>query len=449
MAARIDERLQRAVSDLKRDLAGAPIPDPPSTPRRLGWLLVPVSAAVIFATLLLVTSGLLVDPDGTATSEPSVATTLPSPTSTTSPSVTQSTSTTQPATKRLAVEIPAEGPIFGEETGVLLLLDDGLDGLTAVDPDARLAGRSIVDGQRAGDEQYSMVRVGDKLVVGWSEPHAVDIATRQAVSLGSATIFVPAAEPGRVWMVDSGTRIGSAPVRVWQVDVVTGEAVQEPVPLEADGGAQIGIKGGLALQTDSGLSLWTMETGQVVPLESTGPGFVHHVYDNQLVWCSGDCTTLTVTNTDSLETQEHPPPDGYDFFSYESHFSADGRYVAALIGHAGSPEATGIWILDRETDQTQVVSDPETYVSFLTWTPDNSQLFATSYSYGTDRTVVWRYQISNQEFEAVVLPFGGGMTPVAVDRSASGMYIDADLVDMESCRTPRAGSQTISCGFDY
>lgn len=450
MALDIDERLQRAVSDLRRDLAGVPIPDPPSTSRRVGWFLVPVAGAVI-VTLLFVTIGLLVDPDGTATLVPGVDTTLSSPTETTTPTTNQSTSTTpaEPATG-LAVDIPVEGPIFGEETGVLLLIDDGLDGLLAVDPDARLAARSIVEGQRAGDEQYSMVRVGDKLVVGWSEPHAVDIATRQAVSLGAATIFVPAAEPGRVWMVDSGARIGSAPVRVWQVDVVTGEAFQDPVPLEAEGGAQIGIEGGLALQTDSGLNLWSVEDGQVVPLESTGPGFVHDVFDNQLVWCSGDCTILAVTNTDSLDTQELSPPDGYDSFSYESQFSADGRYLAALIGHAGSSDATGIWILDRETNQTRVVSDPEAYVSFLTWAPDSSQVFATSYSYGTKRTAVWRYQVSDQEFEAVVLPFGGGITPVAVDRSASGMYFDADLVDVESCRTPRAGvSQATSCSFEY
>jgi hypothetical protein len=353
-------------------------------------------------------------------------------------------------TSTLSVLLPAKGPTFGEETGVLLLLDDGIDGLTAVDPDRRLIGRSVVEGQRAGDEQYSMVRVGDKLVVGWGEPHSVDIATRQGVSLGHATIFVPAAEPGRVWMIDSGARIGSEPVYVWQVDVVTGEAIHDPVPLEADR-AQIGITGGLALQTDSGLNLWTSEDGEVVPLESTGPGFVHDVFDNWLVWCSGDCTTLTMTNTETLETQEYPPPNGYDSFSHESHFSADGRYLAALIGHARSPEATGIWILDRETNRTQVVSDPETYVSYLAWAPDSSQVFATSYSYGTDRTVVWRYQMSDQEFEAVVLPFGGSLSVVVVDDSVVDAYIAGEPVEPSQCRAPsvQPSGRSEICTFGY
>jgi hypothetical protein len=371
--------------------------------------------------------------------------------STTSSTPPTSVTTSWVTTTTLTVTLPAEGPTFGDETGVLLLLDDGIDGLTAVDPDRRMVGRSVVEGQRAGDEQYSMVRVGNKLVVGWHEPHAVDSATRQAVSLGHSTIFVPAAEPGRVWMVDSGSRIGSAPVRVWQVDVVTGEAIDDPVPLEADGGAQIGIKGGLALQTDSGLNLWTLEDGQVVALESTGPGFVHDVFDNRLAWCSGECTTLTMTNTETLETQEYPPPNGYDSFSYKSHFSADGRYVAALIGRAGSPEATGIWILDRETGQTRVVSDPETHVDYLAWAPDGDQLFATSYSYSQPHTVVWRYQISDQEFTAVVLPFGGSLSLVVVDDSVVDAYIAGEPVEPGKCQAPSVypSGRSEICTFGY
>lgn len=451
MVASIDERLQRAVSDLKSDLAGVPIPDPPPRPRRLGWLLAPIAAAVVVVVGLVVIPNSLLPPDGTA-APGGVATTLssltvPTTTPTTTPSVAPSTT---PAAEP-AIDIPAEGPVFGEETGVLLLLDDGLEGVTAVDLDGRRYGRSIVEGQRAGDEEYSMVRVGDKLVVGWSEPHAVDIATREAVSLGTATIFVPAAEPGRVWMVDSGSRIGSASVHVWQVDVMTGQPLQDPIPLETDDGyPRIGIQGGLVLQTDSTLNLWMSESRETVALASTSSGFVQDVSGNQLAWCSGDCPMLSVTNTGSLDTQEYHPPDGYDQFAYESQFSPDGRYLAALVRQTRPPGATAFWILDRETNQTQVVSDPGTSVSYLTWTPDSSQVFATSYSYGSDRTVVWRYQLADQEFNAVVLPFGGGIAPVAVDRSVGGMYFDTDLVDIESCRIPRTGGTSVtSCTFEY
>jgi hypothetical protein len=387
------------------------------------------------------------DPGATTSSAENVDSTNPSSstTSTTSPT---SVTTSVVTTSTLSVLLPAKGPTFGEETGVLLLLDDGIDGLTAVDPDRRLIGRSVVEGQRAGDEQYSMVRVGDKLVVGWGEPHSVDIATRQGVSLGHATIFVPAAEPGRVWMIDSGARIGSEPVYVWQVDVVTGEAIHDPVPLEADR-AQIGITGGLALQTESGLDLWTLEGGQVVPLESTGPGFVHDVFDNRLVWCSGDCTTLTMTNTETLETQQYPPPNGYATFAYESRFSSDGRYLAALVW---APEATGIWILDRETGLTRVVSDLETHVDYLAWAPDGDQLFATSYSYSQPpHTVAWRYQISDQEFTTVVLPFGGSLSLVVVDDSFVDAYIAGEPEEPGQCQASSVypSDRSEMCIFGY
>jgi hypothetical protein len=215
---------------------------------------------------------------------------------------------------------------------------------------------------------------------------------------------------------------------VWQVDVSTGEALQEPVPLAAEGGAQIGIQGGLALQTDTGLTLWTMETGQTVPLESPGPGFVHDVYGEELIWCGGECVRLSVTNTSTLETQEYEPPDGYQSFSYETRISPSGRYLAALVALEGSL-GKGIWILDRDTGDTTLVSDPETSVEYLTWAPGSDQLFATSWSYGEAHTVVWRYRISNQEFTAVVLPVGGALSPVVVDSSVVDAYFAGEPVE--------------------
>jgi hypothetical protein len=418
---------------------------------RLGWL---VAAAVVTAAgvliIVLATSGGSVDPDAAVTiTQPQVvdSTSAASTVAVAPPTATARVTTTT----TLGVRLPAQGPIFGEETGVLLLLDDGIDGLTAVDPDRRLAGRSVVEGQRAGDEQYSMIRVGDKLVVGWGEPYAVDVATRQGMSLGVATVFAPAAEPGRVWMIDSGARIGSQEQEVWQVDVSTGEALQDPVPLAAEGGAQTGIQGGLAFQTDTGLNLWKMDTGQTVPLESSGPGFVHDVYGEELIWCSDECVTLSVTNTSTLETQEYEPPGGYQLFSYETRISPSGRYLAALVGLEGSFEGNGIWILDRDTGDTTLVSDPETYVEYLTWAPDGDQLFATSWSYGQAHTVVWRYRVSDQEFTAVVLPFGGALSPVVVDSSVVDAYFAGEPVEPSLCRTPQGQPSGRSgiCTFEY
>jgi hypothetical protein len=410
-----------------------PIPDPPTSRRtKLGWILVPAVVAAVIVILIL--PGGVADPEAGGTSLPTGGeTSLPPPTVATTPPTTPSTTMPRPTTtSSLAVKLPAMGPIFGEATGVVLLLDDGLEGLTAIDPDRRLAHHSSVEGQRRGDEPYSMIRVGDRLVVGWGEPHSVDIKTRQAISLGTATIFVPAAEPNRVWLIDyPGGRIGSGTPLAWQVDVTSGEALHDPVPLPLAGYPDIGIQGGLALQTDSGLKLWNVGTGEITDMESAGSGSSHEVFGEELIWCSGDCTSLALTNTSTLATTTHEPPAGYDSFAYMTRMSPDGRYLAALVGVSGTYGGHAIWILDRETGEATVVSEPETRVDFLAWAPAGDQLFATGYSYGYGRTLtpVWRYHVAEESLTAVVLPVGGGIRFVVIDASMADAYFADQVAD--------------------
>jgi hypothetical protein len=279
----------------------------------------------------------------------------------------------------------------------------------------------------------------------------VDIATREAISLGDATVFVPAAEPGRVWMVDSGSRIGERPIEVWQVDAATGQAVQEPIPLEGAGGPEIGILNGLALQTEEGISLWDMESNEVTALEADGPGFAHDSHGDQLVWCSGDCTELSLTNTSLQDTEHLDLPAPYETVVGRSQISPNGRYLAVLVGDAAEGLGKAIWILDHQSGASYLVYDPETSVDFLTWSPESDQVFATSYSYGESSTVVWRYQVSDQQFDSVVLPFGGAMTPVAVDNAVAGAYITDETGEAGECRAPfmQPSGRTEICTFDF
>jgi hypothetical protein len=322
--------------------------------------------------------------------------------------------------------------VFGEASGVLLLFDDGLEGLTAVDLDRRIAARSAVEGQRPGDEPYSMIQAGDHLVVGWHEPHAVDIRTRQARSLGEATIFLPAAEPNRVWMLDYGDRIGPVPPNVWQVDVGTGEAVTETVELTVEGDPQIGIPGGLALQSERGMALWDLAGGFKV-LESDGPGWAHHVRGDQLVWCSDHCLVLQSTSTSAVETSGVEVPDTYDSFVGQARISPDGRFLSALLGRDDPTVGEALLIKDRHTGDEIIVSDPETEVAELAWSSGSDQLFATSRSYGESETVVWRYDVIDDTFEAVVLPFGEGLGVVVIDAGASDAYIPVEQGEMDAC----------------
>lgn len=369
----------------------------------------------------------------------------------TQPSIPSAVATASTMTT-LAVSLPAGGPIFGEETGVLLLFDDGIDGVTAVDPDRRLAGRSVVEGQRAEDEPFSMIRIGDKLVVGWSRIHAIDIATREAISLGLATIFVPAAEPDRVWMINYPDGfIGGGDPEVWQVNV-SGEQITEPLTLLEDGYPDMGVLGGLALQTEGGLELWNASSGQITPLEGEGTGFVSDVSAESLLWCIGVCSRLIVTDTIALTSEEFDPPEGYARFIGQrfARFSPDGRYLAAIVGSTDSASGEAVWILDLESGDSTVILEPNTSVDFLAWAPDGDQLFASSNSYSQALTVVWRYRLSDPGFTAVVLPFGGAMTPVVVDVAVAVAYI-GDELSPDLCPAPQGqpSGRTDICSFKF
>ncbi|HVR33273.1 MAG TPA: hypothetical protein VMS74_11270, partial [Acidimicrobiia bacterium] len=300
---KVDKRLRTAASDLQRLLDSVDVPASPTTPTRQarGWPRALIAAALVVAVFVFLAppagdiDGQRDDVVGPPEASPSTVTTI-------APTMVPTTTSPSTTVTSLAPVLPSEGPLFGVETGVVLLLDDGIDGVLAIDPDKRLAARSVVEGQRAGDEPYSMVRVGDSLVVGWSEIFAVDIATREPTSLGLATIFVPAAEPDRVWLIDwPGGAIGAGTPEVWQV-TVTGERITEPATLDVGGFPSFGIPGGLAIQHDEGLTLWNAENGETSVLEGAGYGSVVDVTANEILWCGGDCTELQLTNLATLET---------------------------------------------------------------------------------------------------------------------------------------------------
>ncbi|MFP5333523.1 MAG: TolB family protein, partial [Acidimicrobiia bacterium] len=329
--------------------------------------------------------------------------------------------------------------------------------------------RSVVEGQRAGDEPYSMVRIGDSLVVGWSEIFAVDIVTREATSLGLATIFVPGAEPDRVWMIDwPGGAIGSGTPEVWQVSLA-GEQLAEPVELDADGFPAFGIPGGLVLESARGLELWDATTGGTDLLSDGGRGSVLDVTGDEIAWCNTHlCTELHVTNLATSATESYPLPEGRRFrvgpgaFQAPSTFSPDGELLAAIV-ESGDQDETGVWILDRRTGEATVVSGVGGMVAgrstpdfggvaYLAWAPDGSQLFATSWSYGQTRTIVWRIDVAAGELQAVILPFGGGLAPVVIDAAIAGVYFGDEVTEVEgACRGPsvQPSGRTGICTFGY
>jgi hypothetical protein len=445
---RVDERIRIAASDLQRRLGSVDVPAPPTTaPRQApGWL-----RALVAAVLVVAGFGFLAPPAGDIDNQPGDVVgppdASPSTVTTIAPTTTLPT-TTVPSTTvtSLAPVVPAEGPLFGVETGVLILVDDGLSGIVAIDPDKRLAARSAVEGQRPGDEPYSMVRVGDSLVVGWSEIFAADIETRASTSLGFATIFVPAAEQDRVWLIDwPGGAIGSGTPEVWQVSLA-GEQLTEPVELDALGFPAFGIPGGLVLQAAQGLVLWEAATGETEFLTARGRGFVFDVRGDELAWCDSPCTELHVTDLATSVTESHPAPAGSTgfragsgSFGASSTFSPDGLWLAAIVENSDGDE-TNLWVLNRQSGEVLVHGDA-LRVDYLAWAPDSQQLFATSYSYGQSRTVVWRYDVAANELQAAILPFGGGLASTVIDSVFAERYLG------DVC--PALGSFGETCSFGF
>jgi hypothetical protein len=418
----VEERLQQAAASLRGGLLRRPVPDPPTQgKRRLMPAVLAASVAVVSIVVLMMA----------IPGEPDPALLPPAdPTST-------STSVAVPS----GLVVPETGPIFGEETGVLLLYDDGLEGLIAIDPDRRLGSRLLLAGQRPGDEPYSMVRVGDHLVVGWGEPHAVEISTLESTSLGQALIFLPGPEDDRVWMIQDPWDTPT----VWQVGL-DGQTLTEPTGTPAGMEPRIGVTGGLALTAEDGVVLWDSASGESREVKGTGHGIPLDSTSSRLLWCSDPCTELTLTDTETLESETFQPPTGYVRFEHgrdSRHLTEDGDHLAVVVESADGGRA--LWVHDVESGESAVLADPETSVYHVTWSPKEDQVFASSYSYGERSTTIWRYDVASGELTSVTIPVSGSLTLAVVDSQHSPVYIPpgADTIPSGRC------GSGMTCVFDF
>jgi len=341
-------------------------------------------------------------------------------------------------------------PLFGEPVDVVLVFDDGIDGVLAVDPDLRIGSRRVIPGQRAGDQPYRLTRVHDSFVVGWSSVYAVDITTRESTLLDNATIYVPSVQPAQVWLVDypSG-RIQGTPM-VWKSNL-QGDPVSEPKLLDAVGFPAIGILGGLALETDDGVALWDAGSGSVIERLGSGPGQVKDSIGRLLAWCTGDCGELHITDLASGEDLTVAAPDdtvfsGRPFTGRAARFSPDGSRLAAIADDK-------IVMIYPATGEALVVGQLPTveFGYFLGWSPDGSQLFASSFSYQQATTHLVRYHPATGTYESVELPFGGALSFVVLDRDEAAAYLRDQAQEPTDC--PQVNSQPSGrsgvCGFRF
>jgi hypothetical protein len=106
-----------------------------------------------------------------------------------------------------------------------------LSSLTDLDLDHRTAVRRAIPGQCPGDQRWDIIRSGDSFVVGWGEVWASPIAGGPPRLLGPVVTYIPADEPGAVWLVDyPGGGIGEGTPTLREVTVTGAVLRTEPGP---------------------------------------------------------------------------------------------------------------------------------------------------------------------------------------------------------------------------
>ena len=215
---------------------------------------------------------------------------------------------------------PGQG-VFSEPTGMVLVFDDGHGGVFAVDLDSGVSGHRVLEGQRPGDPDYRLERVDDHLVVGWGTIFALPLDTLEGRELGQATVFIPAVEPGMVWMIDYPGGEGTPVYRQVTLDGI--EIVSAPGLPVGMGTAAHGIPGGIVHEVfDSGIALWYPDS-DLVRIPGSRTGFVSDVSTVSIVWCEGTCVeSLRLTDVDG-EDRVVFPPNGGQFFQAPARFSPD------------------------------------------------------------------------------------------------------------------------------
>jgi hypothetical protein len=328
----------------------------------------------------------------------------------------------------------AGGPgVFSTATNVVLLFSDGIDGVTAIDLDNRLAGRRVVEGERAGDQPFRLTLTGDDLVVGWENIYAAPLSGAPSMRIAEATIYIPASEPGEVWTVTwEGGRTGqgsSSLQRVRTDGTVTFTADEFDATLLEP---LLGVPGGLAVATPEGIAVWDASTESIGPvLGPGGPASAVASNGRDLVWCDSTCASTHIVPLDrgGPPTARHVSPGRQQIA-----LAPDGQL--AVLRPVG--DQAQLVILDRSTGGESAVASQLDPLGVLQWDSDGRQLFYTENSYQGPTTRIGRYITTDGTWEVTNIPVESGLGAIAIDQAEASSFFTDDHVAAYEC--PGAGN---------
>jgi hypothetical protein len=365
-----------------------------------------------------------------------------------------------PSGRRVATARRPRG-VLPVATKTVLVLDDGNFGMTLVDLDRRVAVRRVLKGNRPGDQPYKLIRAGDALIAGWGGVYATPLdGTRPRVlgDVGEATVFIPAAEPGRVWLIDTAyQRVNEAVTTHYrEVDVATGAILLDvPGPSPSVGTPRAGIPGGVALEAPNGVVLW--HPGELA-MDSrlgrgTSAGLVADAAGDLLASCEAPCTTLSVTDSDggNIAVSAGSIIPGGRFDAHSARFSPGGRFLAAMAySRFSGGAARTLVVVDTSTGTREtVVYHARTaveechgcaslaYPTSLAW-GSRGRVFLVSSDPDSPASIA-SYDVQSKRLATGELPFSLALSTdslvpsVALDQAEARQLLKAPLRKREHC----------------
>jgi hypothetical protein len=289
--------------------------------------------------------------------------------------------------------------VFSEPTGTVLLFDGGGETALAVHLDTSSRRRVPLDGQRAGDQPFRLWQLDGEVVVGWGEVYAVTPADGSSRHLASATVFLPAAAPGQLWLVaDAGA------AATWTLIDTSGEMLHR-VEMPVGGLDPVrGLPGGLAVRTPSGgLVRYDMETQQLTDISGEPGTWIGDVTPDGFAWCPTDpCERLHITDVGGTPRTGFPGA-GAAFFPGSVWLSPDGSHLAAVVRVDGG-DAVDFRLRVYDVNQSQLRADAQTILgsAYGQWTDDGEQFFSwVNAPGGRDAPVVLSRWAGGEDIEQV------------------------------------------------